>query len=222
MSGRCAPDRSPLIAREVAVSPLTPSGLHPRECRDTGSPSAGGLGSSGRPPSRSLVRRLVLLVVERVDGRTDHRAAAIDRVETQPGMACIEHAGAGVLDDRHRHRCMHEIVGDQLQQIGVPGRDVGILPRCNPRRRCAGHSNFSLMRSPSWPISWCRTSEVASIACGMGAVEVRETLLRRGLMHEMAESAHAQRSRDRRVHAPCGASLGSGFSAVADGKAPRV
>ena len=60
-------------------------------------------------------------------GRCD-RAAAIEAFQPERRAALIARAGAKLAHDRQRNRRLHQVVGHELQQVGIAGGNGRIFP----------------------------------------------------------------------------------------------
>ena len=73
-------------------------------------------------PEPQLGAAVVIRRIERVDVRRSDRTAAVQRLQPKRRAARIGGAAAETSRDRKRNRRMHEIMRNELQQIGIARR----------------------------------------------------------------------------------------------------
>ena len=79
-------------------------------------------------PEPQLGAPVVVRCVECIDVWRSDRAAAIQRVQPKRRAARVRGPSAEAARDRKRDRRMHEVVRNELQQIGIPGRYQRVFP----------------------------------------------------------------------------------------------
>ena len=83
---------------------------------------------------------LIVWRILREQHRTADRAAAEQRLQPERHAPRVGVFGAELARHRQRHRGLDQVVGDELQQIGVTGGEVGVFPMLDFRISMRGIS----------------------------------------------------------------------------------
>ena len=131
------------LSRDVAVDAGDILGLGPRDIAERTTGGARRL-LPAHPPEAKLGASIVGRRIERIEmGRAD-RSAAVEGFEPERDAARIAGARAKLSRHRQRNGGQHQVVRNELQQIGVARGDRRILPAMQRRIAVRGPCDFRI------------------------------------------------------------------------------